>query len=61
MKTPPLTTDAAAELCGVTPGRIRQIARGYAIGSKHGRDWSFSPADIRSLQKLLKNFRKTDA
>ena len=56
-----LTTPDAAELFSVTPGRIRQIARGYAIGTKHGRDWSFSPADIRSLKKLLKSFQNRTA
>ena len=43
------TTEAAARL-GITPGRVRQLARSGGYGQRFGRDWVFSATDLRTLQ-----------
>lgn len=43
------TVQAAAEI-GLTPGRVRQLARSLGVGRHHGRDWMFSEADIAALR-----------
>lgn len=49
--TPPSFTTAqvAAEL-GVDESRVRQLAQSRGIGTKHGRDWAFTKADIEALR-----------
>lgn len=44
------TIQVAAEL-GLTPGRVRQLARERGVGIHHGRDWMFSAADVAALRE----------
>lgn len=47
MNTPTqLTTDQAAERLGLTPGRVRQLAKSGRIGSKIGRDYLFTSDEL---------------
>lgn len=42
-----LTTAEAAERLGLTPGRVRQLARDGALKGQHyGRDWLFDERDV---------------
>jgi hypothetical protein len=55
------TTTAAIEL-GITPGRVRQICRGYdqkgrqkpTYGQKLGRDFIISESDLKKIRKSLR-------
>jgi hypothetical protein len=40
----------AAEILGLTDGRIRQICRWNSIGSKIGRDWLLTEKDLEKLR-----------
>jgi hypothetical protein len=40
----------AADLFGITEGRIRQLCRAFEIGRKIGRDWLLTEADIHRLE-----------
>ena len=51
MKTKLYTTSQAAELLGLTDGRIRQICRANSIGEKRGRDWFLTAREVTSLMK----------
>ena len=43
-----MTLKEAAALLGVTPDNLRgAIARGALRATKHGRDWSVTPAQAR--------------
>lgn len=53
------STIDAAEILGVTTGRIRQICGGNAgkVGRKLGRDWFFTDSDLELIR--LKFLRKS--
>ena len=44
------TTAQAAEIVGLTPGRLRQLAQAGEIGEVFENQWSFS---IRDIEKLI--------
>jgi hypothetical protein len=50
----------AAEILSLTDGRIRQICRWNAIGTKIGRDWLLSEKDLEKLRSE-ENRKKTPA
>jgi hypothetical protein len=59
MTTTSLTTTEVAKLVKRDPSRIRQIILANpSLGTKHGRDWSISPANLRGIRKLLKSETK---
>jgi hypothetical protein len=47
------TTKEAADILGVDPARVRQIAIGLngEIGRKWGRDWMFTEDDIERMRQ----------
>jgi hypothetical protein len=47
----------AAEILSLCDSRIRQICRWNAIGTKVGRDWILTEADISKL-RVLENRKK---
>jgi len=48
-----VTTDEAAEILSLTPGRIRQLARALKLtGSRTGRDWMFKESDVRRFKRI---------
>ena len=49
------TSDVAARR-GCDPATVRRVAARLGIGAKHGRDWSFSRAD---LDRLLIEIRES--
>lgn len=44
------TTDVAARL-GIDPSRVRRLAQTHGIGTKVGRDWLFTEADVAAMQQ----------
>jgi hypothetical protein len=46
----------AAEILGLTDGRIRQICRWNSIGTKLGRDWLLTEKELNKLRS--EEFRK---
>ena len=44
-----LTTEQAAQRLGITPGRVRQLARAGGYGQRFGAAWAFSEDDLRTL------------
>lgn len=44
------TSTEAAEKLGVNQSRIRQLAIARSVGTKAGRDWVFTRADIQALK-----------
>lgn len=44
------TCQQAAELFGVTVGRVRQLAQLRQVGHRIGREIVFTPADIEALR-----------
>lgn len=44
------STQEVADDLGVTPGRIRQLARALRVGIRVGRDWRFSGNDVAALR-----------
>ena len=40
----------AAELFGITEGRIRQLCRAHGIGQKIARDWLLTELDLERLE-----------
>lgn len=50
MKT--LTTEEAAAVLGLTPDTVRHyLHRGTLVGTKRGRDWFISEAEIARYQR----------
>lgn len=47
---PAYTAEQAADLLGVTPARIRQLASRFGTGAKVAGVWMFTPADIVAMQ-----------
>ncbi len=47
---PEYTTQQAADMLGVTPRRVRQLAQELGIGTKFGRDLALSQSDIDALK-----------
>lgn len=45
-----LTTEQVAGALGVTPGRVRQLARAHNVGWLVGRDRIYQPADVARLR-----------
>jgi hypothetical protein len=45
------TTDHVADMLGLSDARVRQIARTMPAGSRHGRDWVFTDADVEAMRK----------
>lgn len=45
------TSAEAAEAIGTTDATVRRLAREQGIGSRHGRAWMFTEADLRKLAK----------
>lgn len=60
MKTKLYTTSQAAELLGLTDGRIRQICRGNGIGTKQGRDWFLTSKELRKLRSAENRKKKSE-
>lgn len=50
----------AADILGLTDGRIRQICRWNSIGQKVGRDWLLTAKDLEILRSE-ENRKKTPA
>jgi len=50
MKT--YTTAEAAGTLGKRPVTVRYLAKAHGIGTKHGRDWLFTDADIEALAAI---------
>lgn len=44
------TTATAAARLGIDPSRVRRLAHTHGIGTKVGRDWLFTDADLAALQ-----------
>jgi hypothetical protein len=45
------TTATAAAALGLTPRQVGQLARQHGLGRKIGRDWQFTAADLRQMQR----------
>ena len=45
------TTSEAADRLGITPGRLRQLARSGGYGQRFGRDWIFTADDLQTLER----------
>jgi excisionase family DNA binding protein len=52
MKTRDLTVEQAAEILGLSPGRVRQICQDGRLGTKHGRDWLITRKEVAAFKKL---------
>ncbi len=50
MSTTYTTATAAAKL-GLCPRHVGQLARQHGLGRKVGRDWQFTAADLRQMQR----------
>ena len=44
------TTNEAAAMLGITPGRLRQLATGHRAGKRTIEGWRFTGADIAALR-----------
>lgn len=53
------TCNQVAELFGITPGRVRQLAQRRGVGHKIGREIIFTPADVAALQPGKPGIRPT--
>jgi hypothetical protein len=52
MKQPSLSTSKhAADLLGISPERVRALARDLGIGQRIGRDWVFTEEDVERLRQ----------
>lgn len=45
-----LSAKEVSRQLGVTHGRVRQLARAAAAGTKHGPIWFFSAADVEAMR-----------
>ena len=46
----PYTTTEVAEIIGVHPRQVRHLAQKHRIGTRFGRDWLFTAADVRKFK-----------
>lgn len=44
------TAKEAAKMCGISDGRLRQIAPDLGVGRKFGRAWMFTAEDIARIR-----------
>lgn len=52
MTPPPLLTTAdVADRLGLTPSRVRALARSRGVGRRVGRDWLFDASDLERLRE----------
>jgi hypothetical protein len=45
------TTATAAAALGLTPRQVGHLAKLHGLGRKLGRDWQFTPAEVRRMAK----------
>ena len=45
-------TRTAADYYGLTRQQIRNIAKDRGVGRKYGRDWFFTPVELKQLKPL---------
>jgi hypothetical protein len=45
------TTATAAAALGLTPRQVGHLAKLHGLGQKIGRDWQFTPAEVRRMRK----------
>jgi hypothetical protein len=45
------TTATAAAALGLTPRQVGHLARLHKIGRKLGRDWQFTPTEVRQMKR----------
>jgi len=44
------TTATAAAALGITPRQVGHLAKLHGLGRKLGRDWQFTPAEVRRMK-----------
>jgi hypothetical protein len=57
MATQYFTAAMAGEVLGVTPRRVRQLARAYFIGERFGRALCFTSKDLLKMQDRRPDYR----
>jgi hypothetical protein len=45
------TTATAAAALGITPRQVGHLAKLHGLGRKVGRDWQFTPAEVRQMKR----------
>ena len=45
------TTATAAAALGLTPRQVGHLAKLHGLGRKLGRDWQFTAAEVRRMQR----------
>jgi hypothetical protein len=60
MKNKLYTSAEAAEILGLSESRICQVCRWNSIGTKLGRDWVLTDADLKKL-RVAENRKKVTA
>ena len=45
------TTATAAAALGLSPRQVGHLAKLHGLGRKPGRDWQFTPAEVRKMRK----------
>ncbi len=45
------TTATAAAALGLTPRQVGHLAKLHGLGRKPGRDWQFTAAEVRQMQR----------
>jgi hypothetical protein len=45
------TTATAAAALGISPRQVGHLARLHGLGRKLGRDWQFTPAEVRQMKR----------
>lgn len=45
-----LTTTQVAARLNLSPSRVRRLAVARNVGTKHGRDWLYTEADVEALR-----------
>ena len=45
------TTATASAALGITPRQVGHLAKLHGLGRKVGRDWQFTPAEVRTMRK----------